>query len=105
MRVTTSRKLAPLSSRQVETLLVFDAHRRRIAGRRYRPTLRELGLELNISGVGARGHVFALVRRGLVEHTGLGRPRPYRLTLTGIRWLRAHHRQKKLYALKKLGGP
>jgi len=83
-----------LTESQMRVLLVFDAYRRRLAGRPTRPTLTEVGMEAGgISIAGVKAHVAALGHKGYLQQTAVFERRSFQLTEKGLAWVKAKRRR------------
>lgn len=58
--------MADLTERQLEVLCLIDCHTRT---RGFPPTLAEIANHFGISSTGAKNHVLALIRKGMLRRT------------------------------------
>jgi predicted ArsR family transcriptional regulator len=99
------RKRDCLTRTQLDVLVIFYEHHTRKNGRKKRPTLTEIGLQLGgppISKYGVRQHLYPLVRRGLLEQRAIYERRGYELTKAGITRARARVRTMAKHEAKEL---
>jgi Mn-dependent DtxR family transcriptional regulator len=84
---------------QFNVLVLFYKHHRRMDGRTKRPSLRDAGLELNISHHAALMHILALAKRGYLEQREVWEHRGWELTEKGLK--RAEKRWKLMEKKRK----
>jgi DNA-binding MarR family transcriptional regulator len=70
---------------QFDVLVLFWKYHRRMDGRTKRPSLRDAGLELNISHHAALMHILALAKRGYLEQREVWEHRGWELTPKGVK--------------------
>ncbi len=86
---------------QFDVLITFYKFHKRMARRPKRPSLREVGLENNMSHLGALSHMEALQQKGYLQQRAIWERRGWELTPKGLaraeKRFRLHEKWRKKY--------